>query len=129
MFFLCVRACINSNITCFKKLIKGSLYLGSKIRARHLLLVIRGKQFSPLTLLLPPSLSARFLQRVNLIMSRFPALLLCLCHHTLGAADHLLIDGTFGFTIEANLLESFTGQGLLKGEEGGLGYPKNKAIH
>lgn len=30
----------------------------------------------------------------------------------------LLIDGTFGFTIEANLLESFTGQRLLKGEEG-----------
>lgn len=62
-------------------------------------------------------------------MSRFRALLLCLCHHTLGAADHLLIDGTFGFTIEANLLESFTGQGLLKGEKGGLGHPKNKAIH
>lgn len=33
------------------------------------------------------------------------------------ALDRPLIDATFGFTIEANLLESFTGQGLFKGEE------------
>lgn len=39
-----------------------------------------------------------------------------LYHHTLGAVERLFIDGTFGFTIEANLLESFTGQRLLKGE-------------
>lgn len=36
-----------------------------------------------------------------------------------GAADRPLIEATFGFTIEANLLESFTGQGLCKGEGGG----------
>lgn len=40
--------------------------------------------------------------------------------------ERLLIDGTFGFTIEANLLESFTGQGLLKGEEGALATGKIK---
>lgn len=33
------------------------------------------------------------------------------------ALDRPLIDATFGSTIEANLLESFTGQGLFKGEE------------
>lgn len=53
-----------------------SLCLGSKIQAWHLFLVIQGKQFSLLTHLPPPSLSARFLQRVNSIMSRFSALLL-----------------------------------------------------
>lgn len=36
------------------------------------------------------------------------------------ALDLPLIDATFGFTIEANLLESFTGQGLFKGEEAAL---------
>lgn len=40
-----------------------------------------------------------------------------LSHHTLDAAEQPLIDATFGSTIEANLLESFTGQRLLKDEE------------
>lgn len=48
------------------------------------------------------------------------ALPLLLSHHTLGSAEHLLIDGTFGSTIAANLLESFTGQGLCRGNEGAL---------
>lgn len=39
------------------------------------------------------------------------------CVHGRRALDRLLIDATFGFTIEANLFESFTGQGLFKGEE------------
>lgn len=47
-----------------------------------------------------------------------------LYHHTLGAVERLFIDGTFGFTIEANLLESFTGQRLPKGEEGALATTK-----
>lgn len=65
---------ISFNVNC--RVHPKSLHLGSKIQAWRLFLVRREKQYSPLTHLPPPSLSARFLQRVNSIMSRFSALLL-----------------------------------------------------
>lgn len=42
-----------------------------------------------------------------------------LCRGAQRALDRPLIDATFGFTIKAKgaMLESFTGQGLFKGEE------------
>ncbi|KAJ8344109.1 hypothetical protein SKAU_G00314380 [Synaphobranchus kaupii] len=44
-----------------------------------------------------------------------------LSHHALGSAERRLIDGTFGSTTEANLLESFTGlRGLVA-----LGLPRD----
>lgn len=65
-------------------------------------------------------------QRVNSITSRVFALPPMLSHHTLGSAERPLIDGTFGSTIAANLLESFTGQGLCSGKEGALATGKIK---
>lgn len=50
-----------------------------------------------------------------------------LTHHTLGSAEHPPIDGTFGSTIAANLLESFTGQGLCRDREGTLDTGKIKS--
>lgn len=78
-----------------------------------------GKQSSHLALIPLLSLSACFLLRVNLIPSKFRCSVNGRRHcRTLDAVDRPLIDATFSFTIEANLLESFTGQGPSKGEEG-----------
>lgn len=55
-------------------------------------------------------------QKVNSITSGVFALLPLVCHHTLGSSKRNLIDSTFGSTIAANLLESFTGQELCRGK-------------
>lgn len=65
-------------------------------------------------------------QRVKSITSGVFALPPLVCHHTLGLAKHPLTDGTFGSTIAANLLESFTGQRLCRGKEGASATEKIK---
>lgn len=93
------------------------------------ILLVKQNTFKILTLILKKNISV-FLKMIiphkGLIEFMAGALPLMLSHHTLGLAKCPRIDGTFGSTIAANLLESFTGQRLCRGKEGTLATRKIK---